>query len=183
MRSIKFWLLLAIGVVPAVGRAGDFIECFVHSVITDTKRNNCWPEPFIYPDRAAVREPLVIMVQNGWRRQNMLGDHHFDGSGSKLTAAGRLKVNWVLTEAPEQHRTIYVHRAETPEKTAARIAAVQEVAAAILPAGQHLAVMESSVSPAGWPAERVDAIGRKFQSSIPEPRLSKPNTDNASASN
>jgi hypothetical protein len=182
MRPVAPLFVLLIWCAPSITRAGDFVQCFVHSVVTDTKRNNCWPQPFIYPDRASVRAPLVIMVENGWRRQNMLGEHHFDGSGTALSAAGKLKVKWVLTETPEQHRIVYVHRAETSEKTAARIAAVQELATGLVPAGERVAIVESSVSPGGWPAERVDAIGRKFQSSTPEPRLSKPQGETSSSS-
>lgn len=167
-RSLLFGtLLLGMWAAPTLGD-GPF-----QSMSVDFHRNNCWPEPFLYPDRAAVRAPFAVMVANGWRKQNMLADYHFDGTGLALNEAGKRKVQWVLTEAPEQHRTIFVHRAESPEKTSARVAAVQQLAASFMPAGQAPLIVETTVSPAGWPADRVDTIGRKFQSSTPEPRLSK----------
>ena len=94
----------------------------------DVKRRQCWPDPFLCPDRAAVRAPFCAMVANGWRRQNMLGEFHFDPQSGQLTEAGRLKVQWILTACPEQHRLIYVHAAGTREETAARVAAVQQLA-------------------------------------------------------
>ena len=103
----------------------------VNSVVRDIKRRNCWPEPFVHADRATVRALFCVMVANGWRRQNMLGEFHFETATGQLTEAGRLKVRWILTECPEEHRLIYVHVAERDEETSARIAAVQQFAAQI----------------------------------------------------
>ena len=50
----------------------------VNSIAQDTKRRNCWPDPFVSWDRASVRAPFVVQVANGWRRQNMLGEFHFE---------------------------------------------------------------------------------------------------------
>jgi hypothetical protein len=161
----------------AVPARASWIDCmiqggkdFCHGVARDIKRRNCWPQPFVCPDRQAIRSPLNIMVSNGWRRQNMLGDHHFEEDG-KLTDAGRIKIRWILTEAPQHHRTIYVRRATTAEVTAARIDSVQQLAALIVPEGELPAVLETSIPAQGWPAARVDAIGRKFEATIPDPRL------------
>ena len=113
------------------------------------------------------------MVANGWRRQNMLGEFHFEPATGQLTEAGRLKVRWILTACPEQHRLIYVHTAERDEETSARIAAVQQLAAQIAP-NDVPPVMPTSISDDGWPADQVDLIGRKFQSSTPATPLAGP---------
>jgi hypothetical protein len=168
-------LLTLAGLVPA--RAGWFSSIvegtkqFGRSVVRDTKRRNCWPQPFVIPDRHAVRSPFAVMVANGWRRQNLLGDHHFVDQSGELTEAGRLKVRWVLTEAPQHHRTIYVHTADNPELTAARIDSVQQLAAQLVPEGELPLVLETGIPAQGWPAARADMIGRKFEESTPEPRL------------
>ena len=142
----------------------------VNSVVRDIKRRQCWPEPFVGPDRATVRAPFVTQVANGWRRQNMLGEFHFEPTTGQLNEAGRLKVRWILTVCPEQHRLIYVHMADRNEETAARIVAVQQLANQIAP-NDVPPVMSTSIADEGWPADRVDAIGRKYQASIPAPRL------------
>jgi hypothetical protein len=115
---------------------------------------------------------MVTMVSNGWRRQNMLGEFHFEPATGQLTEAGRLKVRWIVTEAPQQHRIVYVHTADSNEQTAARIAAVQLLVVRYAPPGEMPPVLPTSISDQGWPADQVDLIGRKFQASTPPPRLS-----------
>jgi hypothetical protein len=177
-RLIRF-SVLACTMLACVGpaRAGlisgivEGTKAFCRSVARDTKRRNCWPEPFTRPDRYAVRSPFGVMVENGWRRQNLLGEHHFVAQGTELTEAGRMKVRWILTEAPAQHRTIYVQRAIKSDVTAARIDTVQQLAAELLPEGALPLVLETSIPVRGWPASRADMIGRKFDASTPDPRL------------
>jgi len=172
VRCVSAILIGVAGLAYAPSAQADFLEDFFHSVVRDTKRNNCWPQPFVRPDRYAARAPFALMVHNGWRRQNMLGDHHFEESTGNLNEAGRLKTRWIVTEAPEQHRTIFVHRAESSEETAARVDAVQELAVTLIGDTRQLpAVVESDIGDPGWPAERVDGIGRRFQASAPKPRL------------
>ena len=147
-------------------------QCF-SSIAQDVKSRQCWPKPFTEPDIAAVRAPMAIMVSNGWRRQNMLVEFHFEPATGQLTEAGRLKIRWIVKEAPQQHRIVYVHTADGSEETDARIAAVQLLVARYAPPGEMLPVLPTSISEEGWPADQVDLIGRKFQSSIPDPRLPK----------
>jgi hypothetical protein len=163
--------LIALGSATQVS-AEILCETF-NSIARDVKRRQCWPEPFNAPDRAAVRAPFAIQVANGWRRQNMLGEFHFEQNSGQLTEAGRLKVRWILTVAPQQHRLIYVHTSDRPEETAARIAAVQQLAGKITP-NNVPPVLPTSISDEGWPADQVDMIGRKFQASTPAPRLPPP---------
>ena len=110
------------------------------------------------------------MVANGWQRQNMLGEYHFESGTGQLTEAGALKVRWILTAGPQQHRIVYVHRAGTDEETTARMAAVFRLASQTTPKDLP-SVLPTSISDQGWPADRVDLIGRKFQASTPPPRL------------
>lgn len=179
-RSLCVVLLVLAGWACDVAVAADLVEEFAQHIVVNTKRRNCWPQPFVCPDRATVRAPLVIMVHNGWRRQNMLDDYHFDPSTNQLTEAGQLKVRWVLTEAPTQHREVYIHRADTAESRAARMDNVQQFVAKVLPEGNLPPVLETDIPARGWPASRVDLIGRKFDSSTPNPRLPEA-TGNAEA--
>ena len=100
----------------------------------------------------------------------MLGEFHFEASTGQLTEAGRLKVKWILTVCPRQHRLVYVHTADSNEETSARIAAVQQLAGQIAP-NDIPPVLPTSISDDGWPADQVDLIQRKFQSTTPSPRL------------
>jgi hypothetical protein len=167
-------LLVVLGCATQV--SAELLTSAWNSIVRDVKRRQCWPDPFQCPDRAAVRAPFCAMVANGWRKQNLLGDFHFEPQNGQLTESGRLKVQWILTACPEQHRAVFVRTAGTREETAARVAAVQQLAAQlasdeVAPMAPATPVMTTSISDDGWPAVRVDLIARKLLSSTPIPRL------------
>jgi hypothetical protein len=153
-----------------LGSAAQVSADWLFGIPTDVKRRQCWPEPFDGADRATVRSPFVTMVANGWHRQNMLGEFHFEAGTGQLTEAGRLKVRWILTTGPQQHRLIYVHIADSNDETAARLAAVQQLATQIAP-NDMPPIFTTAMPDDGWPADQVDAITRKYQQTIPPPRL------------
>ncbi len=171
LRSILVGILTLATLACAAEADAQWLGDFMHSVARDTKRRNCWPKPFIAPDRQAVRAPFAAMVSNGWRSQNMIGEHHFIENTGRLTNAGELKIEWIVKQAPEQHRVIYVFRGRTPEETASRVESVQQFAVAILPDGDLPRILQSSIPALGWPASNLDAVGRAFRSSTPNPRM------------
>lgn len=172
MATRKFFgaILLLMGFVVVPCAAGDVFE----HIARETKRRQWWPRPFNEADREAARTPFALMVANGWQRQNMIGDIFFNAENGELTEAGRLKVEWILYEAPEQHRTIYVHRGKTAEETGQRVETVRQYVA-LIGDEQHTApVMPTDIADRGWPASRVDQVNRKFQASQPDPKLPPP---------
>jgi hypothetical protein len=164
-------LLFATVTLVAMPVHADWLCDFFKSIPQDIKRRNCWPQPFTCPDRQSVRTPFVIETANGWRRQNLLGDHYFELNSGELTEAGRLKIRWITFEAPAQHRVIYVRNAATTEETAARLNAVHAYVAQIMPQGDLPMIFETRISDEGWPADHVEAITRKDQATQPAPRL------------
>lgn len=146
-------------------------EGFLHSIAIDTARNNCWPDAFVPTDRTSVRLPFMVMVTNGWMRQNLIGDYLFDESGQALTEAGRRRVEWIVTQAPIQHRTIYVKRSRSAQITDARVQAVIAAAKEVLPPDQKVEVRVTDLEAPGWPAEYVDYVERSYYKTIPQPRL------------
>jgi hypothetical protein len=165
--------LVVVALAAVVPAEANWVREAVNSVVRDTKRRCCWPQPFTRADAYTVQATLGLMVSNGWRRQNMLCDFHFVPETDELTEAGRQKVYWILTEGPQQHRVIYVHRVGSFEKTAARINHVQQAAAAMVPEGPPPPVLATYSAPPGWPAAEVDIVGRKFIDSTPTPRVPK----------
>lgn len=178
VRCVSMVVIMLVGLATAVPVQAqslcDSFRAFADSVVRDFKRNNCWPEPFVRPDRQAVRAPFGVMVHNGWRRQNMLGDHHFKEQSAALNEAGEIKVRWIMTQAPPHHRTIYVHRGNTADETSARVEAVQQVAMGFAEGDQLPAVAVTNIDATGWPATNVDMIQRAWVQSSPEPRLPTP---------
>jgi hypothetical protein len=137
----------------------------------DYRRNVAWPEPFLKADREAVNLPIGMMVANGWRKQNLLSDYHFNEGKPQLNQAGELKLYFILTQMPPNRRTVFVQRAMDPDVTATRIALVQRAASRMLPGGMIADVVESDLPSDGWPADEIDAVTRKFRTTQPDPRL------------
>jgi hypothetical protein len=161
-------LVLAIGYALPVsaGEIGDFLS----SEARDTKRRNCWPEPFNHIDRAEYRQVFALQVAAGWERQTMLSDFHFLPGGTELTEAGRIRVNWIISEVPEAHRQIFVHRADSPQETGIRMQAVQRFVSQS-PYANNIPILESTRTDEGWPADRIDLVTKKSASLTPDPKL------------
>ena len=146
-------------------------DATAHYIRSGYHRNVDWPWPYVCPDRQAVREPFCIMVNNGWRRQNLLGPHHFNSQADKLTSAGELRVQWIMTQAPADYRTVFVERALDPGVTAQRLETVREYAGQVIADGQSPLVFETHLISEGRPASVVDATNVRFQESTPPPVL------------
>ncbi len=137
----------------------------------DYLRNTHWPEPFIYPDRDAVRAPFTTMAAKGWQRQNTLGDYHFDPNTHQLNSAGQMRIRWIATQAPHDRRAVLVYRGANPEITAMRIDSVQRHMVSIVPQGELPAVFDTTTPPAERAGEYIDQIQTRFTSGIPNPVL------------
>lgn len=160
-------------IAPKAAIAGDFFQ----QVNRGYHQNRCWYRPYIYPDRDAVAAPFAIMINNGWRRQNLLGDHHFEADNSRLTTAGALKVNWILTQAPVNRRSIFVQQTWEQEKSAMRLQVVQLAASKLLPMGEVADVRSTNLQIEGRSADIVDVVNTRFRESMPVPILPAATSD------
>jgi hypothetical protein len=172
MRFSRLIALLAVlfSLAGSPARA-DWWSDFWRRVGIDFHRNNAWPYTFTHADRAAVNAPFAVMIHKGWSEQNTLGEYYFDVGKADLNEAGRLRVKWIMTEAPEQYRSMFVERAESSELTAARMAAVKNAAARYLPPGGMAEVYETVIPARGWPAEEIYSTYVKYRDSRPAPIL------------
>jgi hypothetical protein len=168
--------VLALFVSFACVQSADAVwfEHSYHNIKRGYHRNEAWPWPYVCPDRVAVREPFRMMVDNGWRRQNLLGPHHFNAETNRLTTAGELRVHWIMTQAPPERRNIFIERAAQPEVTADRLAVVREYAAQVAIDGQEPQAFESHLVSEGRPASIVDATNVRFYESMRPPVLPPP---------
>ncbi len=137
----------------------------------DAHRNNCWPEPFSSIDRRAAQAPFAAMVGSGWRTQNTLSQHYFDRETQQLNEAGERKLYWILSNAPEPYRTVFVAESYQSDESRKRIDSVQQTLARLLPTEPLPPVVATKLEPRGWPAEYIDTIDRKVQATVPDPRL------------
>jgi hypothetical protein len=111
------------------------------------------------------------MIHNGWRRQNLLGDYHFEPNSNELTTAGKMKAKWILTQAPQDRRNIYVQRGASQADTSARIAAVHNWAGHQSPTLDPAIVNDTHIVSEGHTAGSVDHIFVGFQQNQPAPVL------------
>lgn len=161
---------LAAGVVLVVLSGVAHAECW-DNFWRDFHRNRNWPQPFVQIDRAQTLMPFAVMQNNGWERENLLGAHHFNQDNTELSEAGRLKAQWILTQAPQHRRSIFVEYAGNPQQTGARVRAVQNLSMNYLPPGMVADVRPSRMITEGWPASVVDQTNVQFQESRPAPVL------------
>lgn len=133
--------------------------------------NRMWPAQYIPTARCSVNNAYTAMINNGWRRQNLLGDYHFEEGTNELTSAGKLKSQWILTQAPQDRRNIYVQRGQTQSDTASRIAAVHNWAGNQSPAVEPVLVNDTHIVAEGHTAGSVDSIFVGFQTNQPAPVL------------
>ena len=145
--------------------------CLVVPIKVDWHRNNAWPEPFPTADRAATRQPFCLMVDNGWKMQNTIGTFLFDDNSHQLNTAGEHLVRWIVQQAPQHRRAVFVLKGDSPEATQIRIASVQAAVASFACEGENPPVILTMTEPSGWPASYVDQMTQQFQATIPSPRL------------
>jgi hypothetical protein len=161
--------LAAVGVVQSASAV--WVDHSVRYMKNGYHRNADWPWPYICPDRVSVREPFAVMVNNGWRRQNLLGAHHFNEDATKLTTAGELRVRWILTQAPADRRSIFVERSAASDITSKRVATARDFASQITTDGHMPQVSETFLISEGRPASVVDQTNMRFYESTPPPVL------------
>lgn len=135
------------------------------------EENNAWPAQFVEQDRANAAAPFDIMIRNGWRRQNLLGSHHFNEDCTQLTQAGKLRVQWILTQAPAEHRQLFVERSLNAEMTENRVATVNDFATTVVRDGYALPAQETHIVSDGRPAVTVDFVNTQFRENMPTPTL------------
>lgn len=142
-------------------------------------QNRDWPYPYVYPDRESVRSTMSIVVNNGWRTQNTIGEQYFIDEGTELSEAGKLKLRFIARLTPPQRRTVFVLEADDPTVTAARIESVQAGMARYLAAGEVPSVMTTRVPNLGSSADYIDQVERKFRETTPAPRIPKESTEDS----
>lgn len=165
-------ILLAAAALAAAAPANAFwlgeFYCYLEE---RREEQNAWPAQFVEQDRNAASAPFDVMVRNGWRRQNLLGSHHFNADCTELTQAGKLRVQWILTQAPPEHRQVFVERSIDSETTQNRIATVNAFSTQVALDGGPAQVSETHIVSDGRPAVTVDFVNTQFRENMPTPTL------------
>jgi hypothetical protein len=136
----------------------------------DWHRNNCWMEPFVYPDRASVWNFNAAQINKGWQAQCMLGEPHFEADGTKLSPAGMAKLKMILQTAGG--RPVFVEQSWSEETTAHRLQSTQQ-AVATLARGPGSEVLVSNMPLTTSPADQVNGVNTwltGYMQSMPKPK-------------
>ena len=171
MKTFRLWAALPMAVLSASAFAAQPCDRPVayRTTTGPTMKDSCeeayyqnsiWPRQYLAPSRRAICQSYALMVDNGWRRHNVLGNYHFDPNTGELSEAGRLKVEWILTQSAPNRRTIYVQRSINAETTAERQESVQQFAADV--STGVVDVRETYVRDHGHRASSVDAVFTGF---------------------
>lgn len=168
MRRALLWTTLAL-VLGSTGaaRAGDFWQRYWR----DYERSRTWPYPFVCQDRAAAKAPWEIMTTNGWRAQNTLTAPLFDPE-QQLTDAGKRKVFWIATQAPEMRRSVFIMADSSQDVTGQRLASVQAYVAQLNANGivaPEVAVTDRQ--PMSWSGDYYEQLESKRRAAIQAPTL------------
>jgi hypothetical protein len=136
----------------------------------DFHRSNAYPEPFRYADREAQKAPFRAMIENGWRTENTLTESLFTPENS-LTRAGEKKVHWIVTQSPENRRSVYVISANSRQVTEARLDSVQRYITRVVPEGALPRVVVTTRIPRGGSGDFLNEMHKKYRDSLPAPQL------------
>ena len=143
-----------------------------HKSGIDYARNVAWPQPFRSADANSVVAPFDVMRDNGWRENNTLGTGLFS-SQHALNEAGAIKVQWIVTQAPLNQRTVYVKSGNTEQETNARVESVQLAVSQLLPTGQLPQILVTDIEPATSSGAYQTLVHRALIKTTPTPRLQK----------
>lgn len=144
---------------------------FGHECKQDYLQNAMWPSQYIAPARRSVYAPFATMVQNGWRRQNLIGTRYFDKETGNLTEAGQLKTHWVLTQAPISRRQLFIEQDYDAEKMGHQTESLRDFAGLVDPTAEEVAITPIPIRDRGRPAAIVDHNFTGFQENQPIPAL------------
>lgn len=133
-----------------------------------------WPHPYVCSDRQSVRDYTNAQEEAGWISETTLYDYHFDRDQQVLNRAGLIHLRWILENAPESRRTVFVQVGANNGASQLRMVNVQTELAEMLPSGSIPPVMLRVTQPLGRPALEVDKIQRSEIDSQPVPRISTP---------
>ena len=165
--AIAFSLLFGV-----TAPAGAFwLDAFYQHIEQGRAENNLWPQQYVGADRERAKAPFNTMVRNGWRRQNLLGHHHFNEDSTQLTQAGKLRVQWILTQPPQEFRQVFIERSLEEGIVDTRTSTVNEFASQVLQGGGYANVNETHIVSDGRPATMVDFVNTTFRENMPIPAL------------
>jgi hypothetical protein len=172
MRRLLFGLTLAASLSGCVSSTHcPPSESAKTSCKQDYYRNRMWPAPFTSEDTSAVVSIFEQQQSNGWRLHNTLSSSMFDPGTHCLTEAGKAHVRWIVTQAPQDRRVVFVLQHADQQSTSTRVESTQLAVSEMMPVGPLPQIYLTDREPAGSSGVYQTAISRAMANSVPSPRL------------
>lgn len=171
--NIGLGRLLTISVFMALGatQASADIHTFWHRSNITYQRNRAWPDPFNEVDALQVVSPFAVMKHNGWRAHNTIGSDLFRRGDGELLAAGRNRIEWIATQAPANHKVVYVLQASSRQETDSRVTAVRKLISDMEFNGAPPQILVTHIDPPTQPGPMITKISRDRLEQQPAPVL------------
>ena len=168
-------LLFAVGLMAACTENVQAQQpTHMQAAKTDVWRKNLWPLPFRGQDSLAVTSFFDIQRNNGWRLVNTLGTPMFDPETNQITDAGKAHLRWIMTNAPQHRRVVFVLKGQDAAQTAYRVESTQLAISEIVPVGNLPPIYLTDVESVGSSGAYQTAVYRAMVSTVPSPRLTAP---------
>jgi hypothetical protein len=177
----RTWFKTAVAVVAVCSGSLGFAQTQSDSSCNyDYYRNKLWPTPFRAMDTTSVQNIFDQQADNGWRLQNTLSNAMFDAKTQRLTDAGKAHVQWIISQAPQSRRVVFVLQGNNQHSTSLRVESTQLAVSEMIPVGPLPSIYLTDREPVGTSGVYQTAIHRAMLSSVPTPRLTS--TANGSGS-
>lgn len=137
----------------------------------DYYRNKNWPRPFRATDSGAVLNYFEVQRNNGWKMQNTLGHAMFDPTTNSLTDSGRNHMRWIISQAPQDRRVVFVLVGNDQQETALRVESAQMAISEMVPVGPLPTIYLTDRDAPGSSGAYQTAVVGAMNSSVPPPRL------------
>lgn len=130
-----------------------------------------WPHPYNLHDQQRVMDRFAMQNAAGWQQACTLYGYYFDDETNSLTTSGRRQLHWILSNAPEQLRQVYVATSSDPSMNEARLQTVKAEVAGVMGSAEGAPVMLRNALPLGRPALEVDTYQRALREGMLDPHI------------
>lgn len=153
---------------PPVPRPTDEPQQFSHTF----HAVHYWPLPYIYQDRAYIRDLVAAHQNAGWAEATTMYGYYFEPETQELSEAAMIHLRWIVQIAASPKPDIFVQATDDPLANQKRVDAVTSAVRKLAVSDQKRPVRLSYTQAVGRPALEVDTIRRNELNTMPNPRIS-----------
>jgi len=179
------------GGAAGVGGNGPFqqLQSGINSFKADYRinhaRNSAWPLPFSCWDRENYNAILNQQFATGNQIAHTLTAQYFDPESNELNRAGELRVSWIMQNAPQRDKQIFVFEDQQGPTIDQRIASISNFTGRYYAHMGNATVAKSRLLPNQIPATYQQGYNQSYAEGQPDPVIpvDAGSTINATVSN